>query len=87
MDRPCPWCEEEFQQDLGERRTGKSHGICFRHLEAQFKKFGKSPSERAKSESSFDLSTLSPNERHLLGLLYAVVKNRQTAKGRFNYKF
>lgn len=83
MMRPCAWCEGEFKKELGQRNTGKSHGLCRRHLEAEYSKMGKpAPAPTAKG-SSFDLSTLSSNERSLLGLLFAVVRNRQIEKGTY----
>ncbi len=79
MSRPCSWCEAEFKADLSGRHTGKSHGICRRHLVAQYKEFGKTPPQM--ENGSFDLATLSPDDRKLLGLLYAVIKRRQTKSG------
>lgn len=45
----------------------------------QYKQMGMNPPDRG--EGSFDLSTLSPNERKLLGLIYTVIKKRQQTKG------
>jgi len=82
MKRPCAWCEGDYKKELGGRNTGKSHGMCQRHLDAQYKAIGKTPPPPS-GNASFDLSTLSSNERCLLGLLFTVVKNRQKARGTF----
>jgi hypothetical protein len=82
MQRPCSWCEKEFQNDTGGGNIGKSHGVCRRHMVDIYRQMGK-PAPASTSGGSFDLSTISPDERKLLGLLFAVIKRRQKEKGTF----
>lgn len=83
MRRPCSWCEGEFKKELAGRNTGKSHGVCQRHMVEIYKSMGKPLPPENETGGSFDLSTLSSDERKLLGLLFSVVKNRQTDRGTF----
>jgi hypothetical protein len=82
MQHPCSWCEAEFRTDIGDRNTGKSHGVCRRHATDVYKQMGKLPPANF-GNGSFDLASLSPDERKLLGLLFATIKRRQKEKGTF----
>lgn len=77
IQHPCPYCEKEF----GLSQTGKSHGICLRHLAESYKAMGKPVPQR--EGNTVDLATLTPEERKLLPYLFKIVKTRQTAKGSY----
>jgi len=80
MQRPCAWCQDEFKDVLGGRQIGKSHGICRHHAIEQYKQIGK-PFPTDFQDGSVDIATLSDDEKKILGYLFTVVKNRQSAKG------
>ena len=78
IQRPCSNCEKEF----GLPHTGKSHGICTRHfeeqykyIEAQYKKMGKEAPPlklRKPEDSSTDLKPFSDEERKLVVNLFTL---------------
>jgi len=73
IQRPCAYCEKEFKLPT----TGKSHGICLRHFEEQFKAMGmKAPTKNVK-DASADLKELSDAERKLVVNLFAISRKRK----------
>ena len=79
LQHACSWCEKEFYLP----NTGKSHGICARHMVSYYRDNGLGEPPEAQSKS-VDLSTLTPEEKKLLVYLYTITKTSQKSKGVWN---
>lgn len=78
MKVSCVYCEKQFNVP----NVGKSHGLCERHRQEQFKLLGQAapPSRSTDENRPVDLSKLTDEERKLAVNLFAIIQKSRSEK-------